>query len=101
MARSRVKTKDIDHGYKRILRELKKLEKKPHVKVGFPIERKKTGEPKEGNEFVTVLDVAIWHEFGTVGLPERSFVRSSFDKNVSKYNQMTRKQNLTIFQNRT
>lgn len=96
--RSKLRTKEIDRGFNRIVKELKKLQKKPYVKVGYPADASTTKDAKEyrdeqGNvvsdNFVTVLDVAIWSEFGTVNAPERSFVRSSFDKNRSKYNKLT------------
>jgi hypothetical protein len=32
----RPKTKDIDRGFKGIIKELRKLEKKPYVKIGYP-----------------------------------------------------------------
>lgn len=89
--KSRVKTKDKDLGYKRILKELKILEGKPHVKVGFPAKSKKKDAKKEGNEFVTVLDVAIYSEFGTIRAPERSFIRASFDENRNKYLALNKK----------
>lgn len=109
MARKpRIKTIDKDLGYLDILKQLKKLENKPFVKVGFPAEfksgstPKRHTEPTEGasvfdadkivvtDENVTVLDAAIWNEFGTETIPERSFVRSAFDKNRKKYEKMTK-----------
>lgn len=80
-------TKEIDRGFKRIMRELRKLEDKPYVKIGFPMEKSKTNEDHEGG-FVTVLDVALFAEFGTVHSPERSFVRAAFDQNRKKYEKL-------------
>ena len=37
----KVRTFEQDHGFKGILKELRKLEKKPFVKIGFPAENKK------------------------------------------------------------
>ena len=107
---NRVKVKkantiEIDHGFKGIMNQLKKLEKKPFVKIGFPVESKKTDDNKQQiirgpggeqlaiveSDFATVLDVAIWHEFGTINMPERSFVRKAFDKNVKKYEKLNKK----------
>lgn len=84
------KTKVKDRGYKRIIRELRKLENKPMVKVGYPEEKNEKDEKHAGKEsgednFTTVLDIAVFHEFGTVHLPERSFVRAAFDKNRKEY----------------
>lgn len=89
MAKPRIKTKEIDRGFKRILKELKKLEHKPFVKIGFPAESSKTND--EHGKLVTVLDVAIWSEFGTINMPERSFMRASFDKNRTKYLKLNKK----------
>jgi len=90
---AKVRTKEIDHGFKGIIKELRKLEYKPFVKIGYPAESKKTNEEHVESEFVTVLDIAIWHEFGTESgsLPERSFIRSSFDNNRKKYEKLNKK----------
>lgn len=94
--KSKIKTRVIDRGFKRIIKELKKLEKKPYVKVGFPAESSKTEAGKEDSdgdvsEFVTVLEVAIYHEFGTINMPERSFIRASFDQERKKYEELNKK----------
>jgi hypothetical protein len=34
------------------------------------------------------VQLAVWHEFGAEGIPERSFLRSAFDQNVSKYEKL-------------
>jgi len=49
--------------------------------------------------FVTVLDVAIFHEFGTVNMPERSFVRAAFDENRSSYEALNKKLLIKIYSN--
>lgn len=109
-----VRIKDIDRGFKRIMREIEKLDKKPYVKIGFPRKSKESKEKKESKgsaepegegesdtEFVTVLDVAIWLEFGTIHMEQRPFVRGSFDANVNKYNKMTAKLLGDIYAGRT
>lgn len=110
--RVKTKTKDKDLGYLDILKQLKKLESKPFVKVGFPAEFKSGSTPKKFTSVndssgglasvgesdsvvlidpnVTVLDAAIWNEFGTETIPERSFVRAAFDKNRAKYEKTTK-----------
>ena len=100
MAKPRIKTKEIDHGFKRILKELKKLEFKPLVKIGFPSESKKTNDNHGDDGFTTVLDIAIWHEFGTINMPERSFLRASFDKNRTKYLKLNKKLVTDIYSGR-
>ena len=99
-----------DRGYIRILQELRKLEKRPFVKAGFPAEFKSINAKKKSTEFnpfgddavtvddnVTVLDAAIWNEFGTSDIPERSFVRTAFDKNRKKYEKKTEKLLVAIY----
>lgn len=112
--RVKTKTKDKDLGYLDILKQLRKLEDKPFVKVGFPAEFKSGSTPKkftsataDGSDpvvlvdpNVTVLDAAIWNEFGTEQIPERSFVRSAFDKNRVKYEKTTKKLLIRIYQSK-
>ncbi len=79
MGRRRSDTKDewTDAG-KGLLRAADELKKKPHVEVGFPekvFERSKKGTTGE----VTLGMVAVANEFGTDTIPERSFIRSTFD----------------------
>ena len=97
----KVRTKVIDHGFKGIIKELRKLESKPHVKVGYPAESKIKDNPKESsdgsNSLLTVLDVAIFSEFGTDQLPERSYVRAAFDRNRKKYERMNKKLLVKIY----
>jgi len=40
--KSKVRTKEVDHGFKGIIKELRKLEKKPYIKIGYPAERAST-----------------------------------------------------------
>lgn len=79
--RSKIRTQVKDRGYKAIIKELRHLENKPFVKVGFPKSSPKTQEKHTGPnpKGLTVLDVAVFHEFGTETLPERSFMRASHD----------------------
>lgn len=45
------------------------------------------GSYSEGNNPPTVVEVALWNEFGTRSIPERSFIRSAVDDNMSKIDQ--------------
>lgn len=69
-----------DLGYAKIMRELIKLERTV-VKVGIQSD---AGSDDDG---VQIVDKAFWNEFGTnnedgtTRIPERSFVRASFDEN--------------------
>ena len=71
------KTVDIDHGFKRIGKEIRLLRKKPHVKAGL------MGSTKhKGSSGTRVVDIGITHEFGSPekNIPQRPFIRSSFDE---------------------
>lgn len=50
-----------------------------HVRVGYPVG---SGEYPDGTP---VIDVAIYNEFGTETIPERSFVRRAYRENKDKY----------------
>lgn len=84
--RSKVRTQVKDKGYKAIIKELRILENRPYVKVGFPSESPKTKEDHKDEDGkssgLTVLDVAVFSEFGTEKTPERSFMRASHDDMV-------------------
>lgn len=99
--KSKIKTKETDYGFKGIIKELRKLEKKPYVKIGYPAKKSSTNATKETSDdsesFVTVLDVALWHEFGTNNMAERSFVRASFDQNQKKYEALNKKLLIKIY----
>lgn len=62
-----------------VLEELGELE----IEIGILGEGK--GGQKHKDEDVTVVEIANYHEFGTRYIPERSFVRASFDKNLDEY----------------
>jgi hypothetical protein len=44
-----------------------------------------------GKEALDNVTLAVIHEFGTKGVPERSFIRSAFDKNRPRYEEMSRR----------
>jgi len=73
------KTKDIDMGYKAILREVREMEKEPYVKVGI---LKDEEHESDSGETASMLVIASTHEFGspTKNIPERSYLRSTADK---------------------
>lgn len=99
--RSKIRTKVIDHGYKAIIRELKVLENEPCIKVGLPKESDKTKEEyKDGDAGTTVLDVGVWHEFGTETLPERSWLRSSHDAQLSEMNALIKRVYIAVIEGR-
>ena len=102
--RLKTRTREVDHGFKGIIKELKKLEYKPYVKIGYPEKSRDANKKHEredgGESFVTVLDLAIFHEFGTVHSPERSFIRAAFDQNRKKIEKLTKKLLIKIYSNK-
>lgn len=93
MGGARFKVTTRDRGRKRFDKTIAELKKEPGVKVGVQAseaakvhpQRDKSAEPE------TVLDVAIWNEFG-IGVPERSFIRAWFDEARSANNALAMKQ---------
>tara|TARA_R110002012_G_scaffold271932_2_gene457263 strand:- start:1137 stop:1637 length:501 start_codon:yes stop_codon:yes gene_type:complete len=89
--------RDKDLGYKRILKEIKKLEKKPHVKIGLLSNTGKqdkgftSGDKIKTTSEVSVLEVGIYNEFGTDTIPSRPFMRTTHDEHNSKWFGMIRK----------
>lgn len=73
-------TKDIDHGWNKIQKQLS-LTDGAHVVVGVP----ETTGPREDGDPASMAEVAFWNEFGTDYIPERSFLRSTIDENQTKY----------------
>jgi hypothetical protein len=77
--RVRSSIKDTDKGYQKLRRELSIKGSKVEVGVF-----QQAGGATYGNQGVSVLDVAIWQEFGTIGangwhIPPRPFIRTYFD----------------------
>ncbi len=77
--------KDKDNGYKKLVQSVYKLGAVPRIEVGVLSGKADEMHVTEGGtRQVTVLDVAIWNEFGTKKIPERSFIRAWFDENEEK-----------------
>ena len=87
-----IKTKDIDLGYVKILREMKKLDQNPRVKVGWPAEDAKSVAPHSDSS-LTVAQIAIIHEFGSPmkNIPERSMLRVTHDAKAKEWSKATDK----------
>ena len=81
MSRARVRVKTTDRGWKRIRREIKK--ERLVITVGI---QGKEAITKAGGEAdaPTVADIAAINELG-MGVPERSFMRSTIDAGQRKY----------------
>ena len=75
--------KDVDKGYKKRLRALRKMAGPFHVSVG--IQGKEADAGREGGK--TNVQIATLHEFGWPQddgstIPERSFIRAGTDSNA-------------------
>jgi len=77
--------KDIDLGWRRIKKELK-LINKSYTQIGI---QKDAGTEKDGQ---SIAAIAAYNEFGTDRIPERSFMRSTFDEQHSKIKGIINKQ---------
>jgi phage gpG-like protein len=96
---AKVKTVDRDLGYKNIKKQMMLLEKEPYVKIGFP-EGGKGWNDKVGAK-AKIVEIAIFHEFGTShGIPERSFIRSTFDEQKEKWFEITGKLQWEIYKSK-
>ncbi len=72
---SKSAVRDIDHGWADLAAEVKRI-KGSHVDVGFM-----QGETREDDgETSSMVTVAVANEYGTPDIPERSFMRSTFDR---------------------
>lgn len=74
--------RDVDRGAKALLARVEAIARKVVIKVGiFAREGEELHKGGSESGAITVLDVAIWNEFGTDTIPERSFIRSYYDAN--------------------
>ncbi len=83
---------EIDHGWKALTKALEQLRHgDAYVKAGMIGEKaakvEEEHEQSDGAEPLTNVQLLAIHEFGapSVGIPERSVVRSTFDKNRAAY----------------
>lgn len=72
-------TIDKNLGYIELYKQLRILENDPFVKVGLLA---KSGKHKGHNkgQKATVVQIGMYHEFGTAITPERSFIRKTHDE---------------------
>lgn len=91
MARGGVKITDRDQGLAALKKRVFGIGQ-PVISVG--ILEKDGATPKkeeDGDSDLTVLEVAIWNEFGTDKIPSRSFIRAWFDENRDRAREMLRR----------
>lgn len=88
MAKGKLKLKDRDKGYKAIIRELKKAAHGgAFAKVGV------LGDDETEGAEITTPELAAVHEFGAPsrGIPERSFIRATFDAKKNEWTEIARR----------
>ena len=90
----RVRTIDIDLGWKQIKRNLMSLNN-TSVSNGFPSGGKTSGR----YSMEELASVAFENEFGTSTTPKRSFLRSSFDSNLQSTKEAIRKNIILLEKN--
>ena len=85
---AKVKVKDVDRGYKRILNSLSELAAKPYVKVGA---LQKSGNHDDSD--ITIAELLTIHEFGApqANIPERAPIRKTLDQKKSDITQLQEK----------
>ena len=83
MIRSKIKTTDSKPT--QIAELLARLGKKAYSYVSVGV-HEGAGSYSEGNPPPTVVEVALWNEYGTRTIPERSFIRSTVDENMGILN---------------
>ena len=84
------RTKDIDLGWNRIQKELKLIDKS-YTQIGI----QKDAGNEDGGE--SIADVGASNEYGLGQVPERSFIRSTFDEKRFKiYNIIDKKYSLVL-----
>jgi hypothetical protein len=83
---------DRDLGYKRISRQWKKLSRSA-VFVDVGIQGPKASEPKRPKSKLNNVEIATVDEFGSRDgrIPQRSFLRSTFDENQRKYKKLMKR----------
>lgn len=89
-----VTTKDKDLGLKKIIAELKSLQR-AEVLIGIQAGSKTKAQFSKGRNQIPGINIAQYaaqNEFGTDKIPQRSFIRSAFDENLNLIEQLVEKQ---------
>lgn len=85
MARSAVTVVDLDLGFDAIMKDVQDMVKKT-VLIGIQEGSRTHVQSKNGRRQkagISIAEYAAQNEFGTDKIPERSFMRSSFDENLN------------------
>lgn len=92
--------RESDHGFKKLVEMAKRIEaQKPYAKAGV-LARKRERNDSNAMDNVTL---AVIHEFGapSAGIPERSFIRGSFNRNRPKYETLVRQLVTGLYEGKT
>jgi len=84
------KIKDIDHGWEEAKKQLNKVDGGA-VRVGI------LQDAPAYEDGTTMAEVAFFNEFGTKTIPERSFLRTTYDENIKKYTMFVAENMFQIF----
>lgn len=76
-----------------LLKQLPQI-KKMYVTIGF---HDGAGSYDDGT---SVVEVALWNEFGTRDIPSRSFIRSTIEENIDKINALREEALVRIIQDK-
>lgn len=74
--------KDIDRGLKRFVREVQNA-RGATVEIGI--------HENKFNDGLSIAEYAAYNEYGTENIPERSFMRSTFDEKLASINSETQR----------
>jgi hypothetical protein len=103
MPSSRIKVRDVDHGFAAFMRSVRAFERqRPRIRTGLVGEGAAAAHPgkrratmrkdaapssRKGSERppLTIVQIGMIHEFGLGRMPTRSFLRANFDDNHRKY----------------
>ena len=83
------------HQFVRLMQQLKILKKKPYVKIGILQENFQKAKITDDDTSVAITlgEVAVINEFGAPAqnIPERSFIRSTFDEKSEEWTKLSEK----------
>lgn len=83
MAKGAIKIRD--RGWNKLVAEFRNIGRRGGLVASVGIQGDEANEDRENG--LTNADIALFHEYGTEHIPERSFLRSTFDENEKAYNQ--------------
>ena len=92
----KVEVRDVDVGWSELRKGLAEIGG-VEVKAGIIGD---VAQQQHGNSGLTNAELGAVHEFGGGNVPERSFLRSSFDANRPKYDDLLRKLEQAVYMNR-